>query len=125
MNNNMDLHAPVFLEAQEKLFRKFMEGRLRNGEPLKESVLAQEFGVNRRAMREAVHRNLYVMVNSAAMNGMSSDTRVERITPPWELAVLGTEIASGILAGCCLVMVCLSWVFWYKKQKNKNWKVER
>ena len=25
MNNNMDLHAPVFLEAQEKLFRKFME----------------------------------------------------------------------------------------------------
>lgn len=78
-----------------------------------------------RAMREAVHRNLYVMVNSAAMNGMSSDTRVERITPPWELAVLGTEIASGILAGCCLVMVCLSWVFWYKKQKNKNWKVER
>ena len=78
-----------------------------------------------RAMREAVHRNLYVMVNSAAMNGMSSDTRVERITPPWELAVLGTEIASGILAGCCLVMACLSWVFWYKKQKNKNWKVER
>lgn len=78
-----------------------------------------------RAMREAVHRNLYVMVNSAAMNGMSSDTRVERITPPWELAVLGMEIASGILAGCCLVMVCLSWVFWYKKQKNKNWKVER
>ena len=78
-----------------------------------------------RAMREAVHRNLYVMVNSAAMNGMSSDTRVERITPPWELAVLGTEIASGILAGCCLVMVCLSWVFWYKKQKNKNRKVER
>lgn len=54
MNGNIDLHAPVFLEAQEKLFRKFMEGRLRNGEPLKESVLAQEFGVNRRAMREAL-----------------------------------------------------------------------
>lgn len=71
-----------------------------------------------RAMREAVHRNLYVMVNSSAMNGMSSNTRVEKITPPWEMAVLGAEVAAGILAGGCLLMTGLAWVHWLKKRKN-------
>ena len=49
-------HIPVFIRAEESLFAKFMCGGFSNGEVLKESRLALEFGVSRRAMREALYQ---------------------------------------------------------------------
>lgn len=51
-----DAHVPFFLKAEELLFAKFMRGEFHNGEPIRESRLAVELGVSRRAMREALYQ---------------------------------------------------------------------
>lgn len=70
------------------------------------------------ALRQAVHRVLYVQVNSAAMNGMSSSTDVVYVTPAWEKMVLALEIVSGIITGLCAAMVAASWIIWSKDKKK-------
>lgn len=72
----------------------------------------------RLALREAAHRNLYAQLNSAAMNGISSNTRVEEITPGWETALLSLEIVAGILAAGCIAMTAASWALWYLKKRQ-------
>ena len=47
-------HIPVFVRAEELLFIKLMSGKFQNNEVIRESLLAQELGVSRRAMREAL-----------------------------------------------------------------------
>ena len=53
---NTETHVPFFLKAEELLFSKFMRGEFHNGEAIKESKLAVELGVSRRAMREALYQ---------------------------------------------------------------------
>ena len=48
-------------------------------------------------MRLAAKRILYATVNSNAMNGISAGTRLVKITPPWQKAVIAATIASGAL----------------------------
>ena len=50
------------------------------------------------AMRNAAHYDLYVFVNSAAMNGQSATDRIETVTPWWQPTLLGLEIGFGALA---------------------------
>ena len=71
-----------------------------------------------KAVREATHRSLYVMLNSAAMNGMSSTTEVLYVKPAWEKLLLAAEIITGILALACLSMVAVSWVLWYRDKRD-------
>ena len=50
------------------------------------------------AMREATHNILYTAVNSAAMNGISSDTRIEAITPTWQYWLYALDAVVVLLA---------------------------
>ena len=50
------------------------------------------------AMREATHNILYTAVNSAAMNGISADTRIETITPTWQYWLYALDAVIGLLA---------------------------
>lgn len=68
------------------------------------------------AVRESMRRVFYVMVNSSAMNGISSATRVQYVVPTWEKLVLALQIVSGILAAGCIAMTVISWI----KYKRNN-----
>ena len=50
------------------------------------------------AMREATHNILYTAVNSAAMNGISADTRIEAITPTWQYWLYALDAVVVLLA---------------------------
>lgn len=58
------------------------------------------------AARQATHRVLYMVVNSMAMNGFTSDMRIVSITPWWETALLALQITFGVLTvGCGTMLV--------------------
>ena len=68
------------------------------------------------AMREAMHRILYTVVHSNAMNGTSVHTRIEKVTPWWQTAILAARIVTG-----ALTLACLAWcVIKLKKQSPKK-----
>ena len=76
----------------------------------------------RNAMREACHRNLYVMANSSAMNGISRGARIIYHMPWWQKAILAGQIVSGILMGLCVAMTVASFVLVYlKKAPAPKW----
>ena len=58
-------------------------------------------------IREAAHHSLYVIANSAAMNGLSSDTRIVSVIPPWQWWLIGADIAVLLLDICGIVLVIL------------------
>lgn len=62
-------------------------------------------------MREAIHRNLYNFANSAAMNGMTSSSKVVPVRVWYQNALLGLEIGSGIILGLSLLMIGLQLYF--------------
>ena len=49
------------------------------------------------AMRDAAHRILYTVVQSNAMNGKTSSTRIVPVTPWWSYLVTGLQVGSGVL----------------------------
>lgn len=70
------------------------------------------------ALRETAHRIAYTQLHSASMNGVSSNTHVEYVTPAWEKAIVAAEIASGVLAALCLGMTAVCWILWYKEKRR-------
>lgn len=44
------------------------------------------------ALREATHNILYTAVNSAAMNGIDANTRIEKIIPAWQYWLLALDV---------------------------------
>ena len=71
-----------------------------------------------KAIRESTHRILYTVVNSNAMNGISSNTRIYEVREWWQNLVLGIQIAVGCLTAAALVMTVLSFVFGRKPQAS-------
>lgn len=63
------------------------------------------------ALRQACHRILYTQLHSAAMNGVSVNTRIIPITPWWEQVLVSATAVVGVLAGVSVVMAALSFVF--------------
>ena len=59
------------------------------------------------AMKEAVHHNLYALVNSSGMNGVGENTVVHKITPPILKTVATVTVVFGVL---CAGFVAL-WVW--------------
>ena len=57
------------------------------------------------ALRRATKNILYTVVNSSAMNGISSDTAVIKVTPLWQKWLIAADIAVGllVLAGGALI----------------------
>ncbi|MBR6966145.1 MAG: glycoside hydrolase family 3 C-terminal domain-containing protein [Clostridia bacterium] len=59
-------------------------------------------------VREAAKRMLYVTANfSSAMNGISPNTRIERITPWWEYLTVGLIILAAVLTALFLALYIL------------------
>lgn len=61
------------------------------------------YGKLGQAMREAAKRIMYHTVTSNAMNSYSSTTKLISVTPPWEIAVIATDITLGALLGASCV----------------------
>lgn len=65
------------------------------------------------AMREASHRNLYAVANSAAMNGIGADTEIDKITLP---ALTFMRVLTAVFVGLCILSITLTVV------KTRNYK---
>lgn len=69
-------------------------------------------------MREACHRILYSAINSAGMNGIGENTRVERIIPTWKaLLIAGTVVIS---VGLAVWGGLITFFFIKKNKKSQN-----
>ncbi|MGN0793596.1 MAG: glycoside hydrolase family 3 N-terminal domain-containing protein [Aristaeellaceae bacterium] len=63
----------------------------------------------RNAVREAVHRYLYVIANdSAAMNGLSAASEIVPVTPWWQMTLNVMQIAFFTLGAASCVMLCVA-----------------
>ena len=76
------------------------------------------------AMREEVHRILYIVVNSNAMNGYSSSTRFITVTPEWIRLLNGAKIGISISFGISVVIFGTTIVFLELEKRKKNTKDE-
>ncbi len=74
------------------------------------------------AMREAMHRNLYALANSSAMNGVGPDTTI-RLTQPKVLPLTKTiAIVALVIHVACVVMWILGKSKWQKTDAYQTWK---
>jgi len=53
------------------------------------------------AARNAMHRILYNVANSNAMNGISSNDQIVSVTPWWQTAILALQVTLGVLTVLC------------------------
>ncbi len=56
------------------------------------------------AMRDSIHRILYTVVHSNAMNGISSTTTMVRVSPWWQTLLVWLSVAVGVLLAASLVL---------------------
>ena len=63
-------------------------------------------------MREAMHRILYTVVHSNAMNGVSARTKIVAVTPWWQTAITAAQICTGVLTLAAIVFLVI------KSRKN-------
>lgn len=68
------------------------------------------------AMRRAAKNICYMVANSSAMNGISSDTIIVEVTNIWEYAVTGAQIAFTLATVGCLTMLLVTLL----KKNKKN-----
>ena len=54
------------------------------------------------AMRQATHRILYVVANSCAMNGFTADTKIVKVTPWWQTALIVLDVVLAVLVALCI-----------------------
>lgn len=73
----------------------------------------------RQAVREAVHRYLYVVVNhSAAMNGFSAASEIVPVMPWWQALILGLQIAFVALGVLSAAMLTVA--MWQERKQKKT-----
>ena len=82
------------------------------------------YGHVAQAMRTEVHRILYTVVHSAAMNGISSSMKMIDVTPAWH--VIYNTASSSIVTLLIGSSVLLAWTYIYdyffkdKKEEEKG-----
>ena len=54
------------------------------------------------AMRQATHRILYVVANSCAMNGFTAETKIVKVTPWWQTALIVLDVVLAVLVVVCI-----------------------
>lgn len=70
-------------------------------------------------MREALHRQLYNFANSAAMNGLTSDSKIVPVMTWYQQALVSvTVIAAVVLAGSCIMLGVQT--FFNKKKEGQR-----
>lgn len=67
-----------------------------------------EYGDVGQSMRASAMRIMYATLHSNAMSGYSSDTRIVRITPPWQIWIRTAEIAFGVLTVASVTWFAIS-----------------
>jgi beta-glucosidase len=72
------------------------------------------------ALVEAMHHNLYAIINSAAMNGVGENTVVKKITP----AILDTVKNITVVLGIASLLFIALWVLGGRKLKKTGLKAE-
>ena len=74
----------------------------------------------RQAVRQAVHRYLYIIVNfSAAMNGFSASSEIVSVMPWWQALILGLQVGFIVLGALSAVMLAASMVCESRRGKVK------
>lgn len=68
-------------------------------------------------MRQAAKRNLYVMTQSASMNGLGNGAMVVPYVPAWEMTVISLNIVFGVLFAVSLAGAVAVTVISHKKNK--------
>ena len=58
-----------------------------------------------RALRESSHRVLYTVLHSRGMDGIGSNTRIVSVTPFWQTALTGAQIAFALLSVVSVVLL--------------------
>lgn len=85
------------------------------------AVMLQKYSDNpliANALRESAHRILYTVVNSNAMNGMSSDAHLVRVMPWWKTTIYALDV---VLAAAFVVsLIATVRGFKAKKSTAKN-----
>ena len=56
-------------------------------------------------VRQAAHRVLYVIANSAAMNGISADSRMVPVMPLWQKWLIAADVGVALIAAAGIVAV--------------------
>jgi beta-glucosidase len=60
-------------------------------------------------LRRATHNTLYAIANSAAMNGLSSSTKIVSIMPAWQVWLILLNVVVGLAACAGVVSIILRW----------------
>jgi beta-glucosidase len=61
-----------------------------------------------KALRESAKRQLYIWANSNDANGYAADTKFVSITPWWKFALIGIDVALGVLAVASTILYVYS-----------------
>ena len=77
------------------------------------------------AMKEAVHHNLYALVNSSGMNGVGENTVVHKITPPILTTVLTVTIVFGVLCAGFVTLWVLGGIKFRKTEEYAAFKAAK
>ena len=74
------------------------------------------------AMREAMHHNLYALVNSSAMNGVGANTVVHKVTPPIVTTAVTLAVVFWVLAAGFITLWVLGAVKFRKTEDYTSYK---
>lgn len=74
------------------------------------------------AMREAMHHNLYALVNSSAMNGVGANTVVHKVTPPIVTTAVILAVVFWVLAAGFITLWVLGAVKFRKTEDYTSYK---
>lgn len=76
-------------------------------------------------VRQASHRILYAVAQSAAMNGLSETARIEKVTAWWEKALYGMSACFGVLSVAGLAVMAKEEFSKQEKTSSKNTKEDK
>lgn len=79
-----------------------------------------EYGNLAQAMREACKRIVYAVSTTNAMNGITSDTHVVRLTPAWQKWIIAGDSVFGVLFVGSIAWVVVTQILDYRKKKQAN-----
>lgn len=78
-----------------------------------------KYGNVGQAMREASKYILYSTLTTNAMNSLSSDSRIIRITPAWQKAVIAVDSIVSVAFAATIVWIVVTWILDYRKKAKK------
>ena len=81
---------------------------------------AQDNATIAKGIRESAKRVLYVVANSNAMNGYSSNTKIYIVREWWQHLIMGVQIGLGALTALCSALAVVAFIFHNKIELDAN-----